>query len=323
MWEEPTADRQLQECLVGDEFVSGIRVDACLAQHFPEQSRAFFQKCIDASRVFLNGRLVRSKATKAMPGNVIEIDWPPSADDIPITGENIPLDILFEDDHILVLNKPAGLVVHPAAGNLTGTLVHALLNHNHAAFAEMLDQEQRPGIVHRLDKDTSGLLVVAKNLAARDALKQTFLNHDLDKIYLAMICGCPPQTAGTINEPIGRHPFSPIRRAVTPDGKSAISLYKLVSTSPDRKASLLKVKILTGRTHQIRVHLAHLGHPILGDTLYGARAHQTGIAPARQMLHAWRLTIPHPVTHERLSFEAPPPQDFLDIAQTLALTLPS
>ena len=187
----------------------------------------------------------------------------------------------------------------------------------------MLDQEQRPGIVHRLDKDTSGLLVVAKNLAARDALKQTFLNHDLDKIYLAMACGCPPQTAGTINEPIGRHPFSPIRRAVTPDGKSAISLYKLVSTSPDRKASLLKVKILTGRTHQIRVHLAHLGHPILGDTLYGARAHQTDIAPARQMLHAWRLTIPHPVTHERLSFEAPPPQDFLDVAQTLALTLPS
>lgn len=317
MWEEPTADKNLDETVVPDEFVDGIRLDTFLARQYPQQSRAFFQKCIENKRVYLNGHLAR-KAAKAFPGNVVEIQWPaPEEDDQPLHPEPVPFDILFEDDTIIVINKPAGIVVHPAHGNTTGTLVHGLLYHNEEAFEDMLDANQRPGIVHRLDKDTSGAIIVAKNLDAWTTLKETFKAHTLDKIYVAVVLGSFTELSGTIDQPIGRHPTNRFKMAVVPDGKPATSLYKVVAQA--NGCALVKVKILTGRTHQIRVHMAHIGHPVLGDPSYGGRPKDAPLYPPRQLLHAWKLHIPHPTTGEKMLFQAPLPDDFLAALSALGL----
>lgn len=320
MWDSLTADKNLVEAVVPDEFVSGIRIDAFLAQKFPDYSRAFFQRCIEFGRIYLNGRIVK-KSAKALPGNVVEIDWPPEDQVESVTPEDIPLDILFEDEHVIVINKPAGMVVHPAKGNHTGTLVHGLLFHNEEIFEEMLDSYKRPGIVHRLDKETSGTLIVAKNLDVWATLKETFKQHDLDKIYLAIVIGSPEKKMGTIEAPIGRHPTNRQRMAVVPEGKPSTSLYKVVAEA--NGCSLVKVKILTGRTHQIRVHMSHIGHPILGDPFYGGTPKNSPCPDAqRQMLHAWKLNIPHPISGEKMLFQAPIPADFIQILQKLELPSP-
>ena len=321
MWDAPTAEKDLIEAVVNDEFIDGIRLDSFLARSYPEQSRSVFQKCIERGLVYVNGRIV-SKSTKVYPGNVVEFSWPTNEAELPVQAEDIPLDILYEDDAIIVINKPAGLVVHPAQGNMTGTLVHGLLFHDSQAFEEMLDSEKRPGIVHRLDKNTSGTLIIAKNLDVWTTLKDTFRTHDLDKIYLAIALGSFDKKSGVINAPIGRHPTNRQRMAVVPEaGKEAVSNYRVLSEA--NGCSLVEVKILTGRTHQIRVHLAHIGHPVLGDPFYGGCPKNAPLLPERQMLHSWILRIPHPVTKQRMEFISPLHQDFLDALAELNLPAPA
>ena len=320
MWDAPTAEKELTEAVVNDEFVDGIRLDSFLARSFPEKSRSIFQKYIENGLVYVNGRVV-SKSTKVYPGNVVEFSWPQNDTEIPLSPEDIPLDILYEDDSIIVINKPAGLVVHPAQGNRTGTLVHGLLFHDTQVFEEMVDSEKRPGIVHRLDKNTSGTLIAAKNMDAWMTLKDTFRQHDLDKIYLAIALGSFERKSGVINAPIGRHPTNRQRMAVVPEtGKEAISNYRVLAES--NGCSLVQVTILTGRTHQIRVHLSHIGHPVLGDPFYGGCPKNAPLHPERQMLHSWILRIPHPVTKQQMEFISPLHQDFLDALDALKLPVP-
>ena len=216
MWDDETAGKNLTECVVGDGFPEGVRVDVFLAQTFEGYSRVFFQKCLDNNRVYLNGRPCQ-RSCKVWPGNVLEIDWPPAPNKT-LSPENIPLDILMEDDDVIVLNKPAGLVVHPAHGNLTGTLVQGLLYHDEEAFEEMTDDTMRPGIVHRLDKDTSGVLVVAKNLEARAFLKDVFKEHIVEKTYLTIVLGEFGAVTGVIEGNIGRHPTNRLKMAVVRGG---------------------------------------------------------------------------------------------------------
>lgn len=320
MWDPLPAKINVTEAVVPDDFASGVRIDVFLAQKFPEFSRAFFQRCIMNGRVFLSGRTVR-KSVKALPGNVIEIDWPDKdSNDEVVRPEDIPLDIIYEDDSIIVINKAPGIVVHPAHGNTTGTLVHGLLFHNEEVFEEMLDSYKRPGIVHRLDKDTSGVLIVAKNLDVWTTLKDTFREHNLQKIYYTILIGTPAEPRGIIEQPIGRHPTNRLKMAVVPDGKPSITHYKVISEN--NGCSLVKVRILTGRTHQIRVHFSHGGHPVLGDSLYGGKPSNAAVMPQRQMLHAWKLSIPHPVTQEIMTFCAPLPLDFTDTLEALGIPVP-
>jgi len=217
--------------------------------------------------------------------------------------ENIPLDILFEDESIIVLNKAHAFVVHPGAGNTEGTLVSALLHH--CGNLSLIGGVERPGIVHRLDKETSGCLVVAKNDVAHKSLSAQFAAREVKKTYLAVVSGTPRHRYGTINAPIDRHPSHRQKMAIsTPEkGREAITEYRVQASAGGR--SLVECRPRTGRTHQIRVHLKHLGHPIIGDPLYGRRD-----GYERHLLHAWRLEFRHPVTDKTVSFEAPPPPEF-------------
>ena len=276
---------------------SGVRLDAFLAELVPEVSRSHWKTRIQDGYVKVNGAVSKPNH-KLKPGDVI--DWTvPEEGPAEILPEDIPLNILHEDDAVLVLNKPPGLVVHPAAGNQTGTLVNALMYHD-----PVFETLERAGIVHRLDKDTSGVMVVAKSEAAMAGLKRQFKARETEKEYLALVWGEPPPS-GRIETLMGRHPVHRKKMAVlTQDGRKAISNYETLERFDE--VSLVRVRIETGRTHQIRVHLAHAGHPIAGDAVYGrARRHTLPARPERQMLHAARLVFNHPETGKRLSFEAP------------------
>lgn len=215
----------------------------------------------------------------------------------------------MEDDQVIVLNKPPGLVVHPAQGNTTGTLVHGLLFHDEGSFEEMSEDNQRPGIVHRLDKDTSGVLVVAKNYQARAYLKEAFKEHITEKTYLAIILGTPDEPIGLIENEIGRHPVHRMKMAVVEEGgKHAITRYRVLASASG--CSLLEIRIFTGRTHQIRVHFSHLQHPVLGDSSYGGCPKDMPYPAPRQMLHAWKLVFPHPSSGVMRQYMAPLPDDF-------------
>ncbi|MEO5718083.1 MAG: RluA family pseudouridine synthase, partial [Chthoniobacterales bacterium] len=233
----------------------------------------------------------------------------PVVEEIEDKAEEIPLTILFEDDDLLVLNKPAGLVVHPGAGNQTHTLVNALLHH--CTNLSGIGGKQRPGIVHRLDKETSGCLVVAKNDTTHHELARQFAEREVKKIYLALVAGTLKRPRGTIDAPIGRHPVQRKKMAIDQrKGREAITEYRVLQSGAG--VSLVECALHSGRTHQIRVHLHHLGHSIIGDSLYGKKG-----GAARQMLHAWKLGFTHPRTGERQFFEAPIPADFqtaLDLA---------
>jgi 23S rRNA pseudouridine1911/1915/1917 synthase len=234
--------------------------------------------------------------------------------------EPIPLDIIAEDKDVIVLNKPPGMVVHPAHGNTSGTLVHGLLFHAGAAFAEMADEEQRPGIVHRLDKDTSGGIVVAKNSTAQLLLKDAFQQRLVEKTYLAIVLGSFDVLSGRIEANIGRHPVNRQRMAVVErGGKHAVTLFRVLGQN--HGCALLEVKILTGRTHQIRVHCAFINHPILGDHVYGGRPRNAPLQPPRQMLHAWKIVFPHPRSKIMRQHMAPLPDDFRDALAALELPL--
>jgi 23S rRNA pseudouridine1911/1915/1917 synthase len=281
---------------------AGARLDQFLAARIPTLSRSRLQALIRDGHVTLNGASTKPGAKLRAADAVALAEPPPLPSET--QAEAIALDVLFEDDDLIVLNKPAGMVVHPAAGNWEGTIVNALLHH--CAALSGIGGTQRPGIVHRLDKETSGCLVAAKNDAAHQALARQFAGRAVTKIYLALAAGTLPRLHGTIDAPIGRHPVQRKKMTVVaPErGRSARTDYRVLG--PCAGGTLVECTLHSGRTHQIRVHLKHLGHPVLGDEVYGKRGDFT-----RQMLHAWKLGFEHPRTGERMDFKAPIPPDFL------------
>jgi len=277
-------------------------------------SRARVQRLIDEGHVLVGGRPQKAHH-RVNAGERIRLHVPP-ATPLQLTPECIPLDILHEDDDLIVLNKPAGMVVHPGAGRRTGTLVHALLAHCESLPG--IGGVERPGIVHRLDRDTSGVLVVAKTGAAQQSLSGQFKARMVKKQYLALVHGEVRQEQGRIEAAIGRREHDRKRMGVrVRNGRDARTIYQVLRRLPGM--TLLALDLETGRTHQIRVHLAHIGHPVIGDQVYGRRrerrlASSDGIVVERQMLHAWRLGFYHPTTAAWVEFTAPVPNDFLRLA---------
>ncbi len=280
------------------------RLDKFLVAHMPEFSRARLQGLIADGFVSVNGRVAQKSGQFVDAGATVTVRVPPTAP-AGLVGENIPLEIVFENDDLLVVNKPAGMVVHPAAGHDSGTLVHAVLGYE--PDLEGIGGEERPGVVHRLDKDTSGLIVLAKNERAMRWLTEQFKDRQVEKTYLALVDGAPPTPTGRVEAPIGRDPRERKKMAVVqPEkGREAVSEYKTLERFA--KHTLLEFHPHTGRTHQIRVHCAFLGCPIVGDTAYGRR--KLSLELGRHFLHAYRLKITLPgETHPRL-FEAPLPEE--------------
>lgn len=295
------------------EAASGERLDAWLSRQLAEVSRSRIQQWIKDACVTVNGGPVKPN-TSLKPDDLVVVR-PPPVREVALAPEAIPLDILFEDRDVLVLNKPAGLVVHPAAGHEGGTLVNALLHHCDDLAG--IGGELRPGIVHRLDKDTSGLMVVAKTEVAMAGLSRDFKERRVTKRYWALVRGVVQPESGRIETLIGRDPHHRKRMSARVDrGRTARSQYETIESLGE--ATLLNVLIETGRTHQIRVHMAHLGHPILGDNEYGrARKLADGTEVPRQMLHARSLALQHPVSGAALEFTAPLPDDFRAIIRHL------
>ncbi|HEX4630475.1 MAG TPA: RluA family pseudouridine synthase [Chthoniobacterales bacterium] len=283
---------------------AGQRLDRFLAQALPAFSRARLQALIREKFVTVNGEPARPR-DPVRARAIVEVREP-ELEKIDAQPEEMHLDILFEDDDLLVLNKPAGLVVHPGAGHQQHTLVNALLAH--CKNLSGIGGKERPGIVHRLDKDTSGVLVVAKNDATHRDLSRQFAERTTGKVYLALVAGTPREKTGAIDAPIARHPVHRQRMSIAKRaGRPAKTDYRVLESNGD--VSLIECTIHTGRTHQIRVHLHHLGHPVLGDKVYGGK--RAGPSP-RQMLHAWKLSFVHPRTEKTMSFTAPIPDDFAE-----------
>ena len=306
------------ETIIVEQTLMSARLDKFLSEKLPAHSRGEFQRLIEAGVILINGR--PAKITHhPRAGESIEIHWPETqpAEALP---EEIPLHVLFEDADLLVLNKPPGLVVHPAAGHATGTLVNALLHHC-AGQLSGIGGVARPGIVHRLDKDTSGCLVVAKNDAAHLALSAQFAARKVEKVYHAIVCGKLAKNEGAINASIARHAVQRKKMSVvTRGGREALTTYRVLE--PLAGAMLVEARIQTGRTHQIRVHFQHLGHPLVGDVTYGPRPNQrlaesVHCKASRQMLHARRLVFVHPRTTKPIAVEAPWPEDFEETLQAL------
>lgn len=298
------------DLLVVTEEEAGERLDKLLAKRFKEvYSRTYFQYLIDEQLVLLNGVPVK-KRVKPQVGDEIEVQFA-ATPEIELIPENIPLSILYEDEHLVVINKPAGMVVHPAPGNWTGTFVHALLYH----CRQLADQTDslRLGIVHRLDKDTSGLLVAAKTLEMQQKLTTLFASRQVYKEYWAICVGRPAD--GEINAPIGRHPIRRKEMAIVPSGRQALSFCKTMGWN--NKLSFVQVVIATGRTHQIRVHLKYKGTPILGDNLYGNSSVNHHYGAQRQMLHSARIKFQHPQTGQLMELSASPPVDMLRLMRKL------
>jgi 23S rRNA pseudouridine1911/1915/1917 synthase len=303
----------------GDEFsfpadaaCSDIRLDVFLAERLPNCSRSFAGQLIAGEHIRVNGH-VRKPAYRLKAGDIVAGCIPPPRPS-GFLPEPIPLHILYEDEHIVVINKPPGLVVHPAPGHFSGTLVNGLLYH--CPDLAGIGDEIRPGIVHRLDKDTSGTLVAAKNAAALEHLARQFKNRSVTKDYLALVHGDMPGASGTIRLPIGRHPVDRKRMSTrAPRGREAETGWRVARRLGG--FSLIELHLRTGRTHQIRVHCAAIQRPIVGDPVYGRRRaaadsaeiHALLARVRRQMLHAWRLEINHPFTRERMRFESPLPDD--------------
>jgi 23S rRNA pseudouridine1911/1915/1917 synthase len=296
------------------EGVRRLRADKALATAFPEHSRTALQRAFDAGHVLLRGAPIKRDYGVA-GGDVLEFSFP---DVVPmeLKGVDIPLDVLFEDKHMLAVNKAAGMIVHPGAATKDDTLVHALLSHC-ADTLSGIGGVERPGIVHRLDKETTGVIVVAKTDKAHRALADQFATRALKKEYLAIVAGVPQLLSGTIDRAISRHPTHRHRMTVGEGGKPSRTSWERVEAFGDI-AAVLRCQIFTGRTHQIRVHLKSLGHPILGDPLYGWKP-DTRLAqqPARVMLHAEHLVLTHPVSGKELDLRAPLPEDFKGMIKTL------
>ena len=295
-------DNVESETIFVTEEEAGHRLDVLLATRFKGlHSRTYFEMLIKESKVLLNGNPVK-KRTSIRAGDEIEIQFILTPE-INISGEDIPLDIIYEDQHIIVVNKPAGLVVHPAVGNWTGTFVNALIYHCKQLEGDF--SSLRPGIVHRLDKETSGLLIAAKTTLAHQRLIEMFSQRLIHKEYLAVVLGNPGDRQ--IEAPLGRHPVDRQKMAVVATGKSALTICRTLHFNG--KISLISLILETGRTHQIRVHMKHIGTPVLGDKTYGNNDANAKYGVSRQLLHASKLTFKHPITNEPLSLVAPMPPD--------------
>lgn len=278
------------------EECAGERLDSFISSG-EEMSRAAAQKLISGGFVTVNGKKTQ-KSERLQAGDTVEYTVPAPVPD-EAKPENIPLDIVYEDEWLLVVNKPKGMVVHPGAGNPDGTLVNALLAHCGDGLSGV-GGVLRPGIVHRIDKDTGGLLLVAKNDAAHISLSEQIKRHTAGRIYEAVVIGAPPEDAGTVDAPIGRHPVMRKKMAVISGGREAVTHYAVEERF--RGYSLVKFRLETGRTHQIRVHMAHIGHPILGDELYGGVRRE--ISTSGQTLQAVEISFVHPATGEHMTFRA-------------------
>lgn len=280
----------------------GKRIDHFLTQCISSMSRNQVQRLIEKGMALVNSRKVRS-SYRLRTGDQVDLNIPPP-EKITLSPEPIPLDVVYEDDDLLVINKPAGLVVHPAPGHARGTLVNALLNHCPALPG--IGGYLRPGIIHRLDKDTSGLLVVSKTDLAHQGLSEQMKNRKIKRRYLALVHGNIREDKGLIDAPLGRDPKNRKKFAVVPDGKKARTYYYTKERFGDY--TLLEVELETGRTHQIRVHMAYIGYPVAGDPVYGPRKNPLKLE--KHALHAYQLCFMHPRTNEFLSFEVPLPESF-------------
>jgi 23S rRNA pseudouridine1911/1915/1917 synthase len=303
---------------------TGLRLDRFLADRLPEFSRAFLQRCIGDGRVLVDGHAVTKSGASLRGATSVVVDLPSPPPEA-LEPESIPIDLAFEDEHLAVVVKPAGLVVHPGHGRRTGTLVHALLGRG-IALAPAGGRD-RPGIVHRLDRETSGLLVVAKTDAAHRALTTAFAERRVRKTYAALVWGRPDPAEGTIDRAIGRSRTDPTKMSVRVPrsrAREATTIYRTAESLPG--FTLLRIDLVTGRTHQIRVHFASIGHPVVGDTRYGGNPWKSLRSPAsraalgafhRLALHAAHLELRHPVTDEPLAFDAPMPADFSHLLEVL------
>lgn len=293
------------------------RIDKYLAEALPDLSRSAIQRLIDAGEVTLNGEIPKPAADVG-PGDEIVVRVPPP-EPVEMVPQALPLDVLYEDADIIVVDKRAGRVVHPGAGHPDGTLANAILGH--CPDLRGVGGKLRPGIVHRLDKDTSGVLVVAKHDVAIRHLQRQFKHRTVEKTYVALLIGNLAEPEGFIEAPVGRHPARRKRMAVIPEGKMARTRWSVVQRFSDtggRRYTLIEVGLLTGRTHQIRVHFHWLGYPLVGDETYGPR--RDPLDAPRQFLHARDLTVTHPVSGERMTFTAPLPDDLQAVLDTLSPT---
>lgn len=296
-----------------DAAEAGKRIDSYLSEQLDGVTRSMAQSWIERKLVTQQGSILK-KNYKLCIGDIIHVQIP-EAQTISIVPQDIPIHIVYEDDDIIVVDKARGMVVHPAAGNWDGTLVNALMFHCGERLSG-INGEIRPGIVHRIDKDTSGLLVVAKNDIAHQSLAAQIASHSAAREYKAIVVGNPREDAGTIHQPIGRHKTDRKKMAITPDGRDAVTHYQVLERY--RGYALMQFQLETGRTHQIRVHMASIGHPIIGDPLYGMKKDRFAQLDG-QCLHAYRLSLNHPRTGERMTFESPLPIYFTAILDKLVL----
>lgn len=295
---------------------NGERIDKYLSEKFSEYSRSYIKGLIDDGRVSVSGKTVKS-SFKVFNGAAITVNIPPLKE-VEIIPENIPLDILYEDEDVILINKPKRMVVHPAAGHYTGTLVNALMYHCKENLSG-INGELRPGIVHRIDMDTTGVIIACKNDVSHRLIAEQLKEHSIKRKYQAIVYGAFKMDEGTIEGPIGRSKTDRKKMAIVPDGKAAITHYKVIKnyTSPNgNNFAHIECELETGRTHQIRVHMASIGHPLLGDEVYGAAKNPFKLQG--QALHAEMLGFVHPRTGEYMEFHAPLPQYFLELLKRLA-----
>ncbi len=289
----------------------GARLDAFLAESLPELSRSFIAGLIDSGSVTLRGKKLK-KSYKTAAGDDFALDLP-EPHKLEVSAEDIPLDIVYEDNDVIVVNKPKGMVVHPAPGHSGGTLVNALLNHCGDSLSG-INGVIRPGIVHRIDKDTSGLVIAAKNDAAHKFLADQLKDHSLSRVYEAVLVGNLREDSGTVDAPIGRHPTDRKKQAVTEkNSRAAVTHWEVIARYPGFTHARMRLE--TGRTHQIRVHMAHIGHPVLGDTVYGSKKPVPGLEG--QCLHAKKLRFIHPATKEPVELECDLPEYFIKVLNSI------
>ncbi len=290
---------------------AGTRLDAFLAANVPELSRSRACTLIEGGQVTVAGRPA-VKSCRLVGGETVTVDVPQRPEETALAAQDIPLDVVYEDEDVIVVNKPAGMVVHPAPGHPNGTLVNALLYHCGDSLSG-IGGEKRPGIVHRIDRDTSGLIIAAKNDAAHAFLSAQLSDHTLARTYECLVAGGMKQDSGTVDAPIARHPTDRKKMAVAAGGRRAVTHWEVVARYPG--VTHVRCHLETGRTHQIRVHMAYLGHPILGDTVYGAKKPVPGLTG--QCLHAVGLQFIHPRTHETVRLTCPLPEEFVRMLEKL------
>ncbi|MGN1143725.1 MAG: RluA family pseudouridine synthase [Anaerovoracaceae bacterium] len=295
-----------------DEESNGTRIDRVLSLLLAESSRSYIQKLIEKGNVTVEGQTCTSKKYKVSSGQQVDLLMPPP-ENLSVEAENIPLDIVYEDEDVLVVNKPRGMVVHPAAGNYTGTLVNAVLYHCGDRLSS-INGVIRPGIVHRIDKDTSGLLMIAKNNMAHESLSAQLAEHSITRRYTALVYHNLTEDEGTVDAPIGRDPKNRLRMAVTSqNSKRAVTHWKVLERFG--RYTLIEARLETGRTHQIRVHMAYIHHPLVGDMVYGPK--KQPLTEDGQLLHARVLGFVHPRTGEYMEFQRPLPPEFEAVLQKL------